>query len=324
MEPNDTTAQMVSASNHVIRGSLTANDVDLYTFTLTAPATVELEIYNLMDPVSAYTGVGAQMMLDCRSGTDTVIGVFDAAGDVTMDATAVATDDEDGDGSCSYVGPRDGTDNGSANTMEGMLPAGTYTIKVTNYFASDTLDRYLLDLTISSTAPVAPVPGDLVLNEFMAADNMSDTNCDGVVTGTNDEFVELVNVSSKVLDLTGVTIADSVVVRHTFAAGTTGSMTLQPGKAIVVWTGGAPACAGVTNWFVASSGQLGLNDAGDTITVNSATSVQLLQVMYPAATLNVSSNLSPDVVGTTYALHNTLGTMLKAFSPGTQVNGDPF
>jgi hypothetical protein len=196
---------------------------------------------------------------------------------------------------------------------------------VNHFFSSGTATRYLLDLKISSTnPPVAPVPGDLVLNELMAADNMSDTNCDGLITGTYDEFVELVNVSSKVLDLTGVTIADSVVTRHTFAPGMTGSMMLEPGKSVVVWTGGAPACPGVTSWFVASSGQLGLNDAGDTITVASASAVQLIQHTYPAATLNVSFNRSPDLVGTSYALHNAVLGAVGAFSPGKRADGSAF
>ena len=58
-------------------------------------------------------------------------------------------------------------------------------------------------------------------------------------------------------------------VRHTFTA-----MTVAPGKAVVVWGGGAPACAGVgpTMWQKASTGQLGLQDSGgDTITVQLGT-----------------------------------------------------
>jgi cysteine-rich repeat protein len=318
------TAQVVTASNHIIRGSLTAGDEDLYTFTLAAPATVELEIYNSIDNLPDYNGVGTITNIDCVNGLDTELRVFNPTGDVTMDATALAVDDEDGDNSCSYLGPNDSGDGDPPNPMQGVLPAGTYTIKVNLYFSTSTATRYALDLKMSSTSPVAPVPGDLVLNEVMAGDNMSDTNCDGAVTGTNDEFVELVNVSGKMLDLTGVSIADSVITRHVFAAGPTGSMTLAPGKAIVVWTGGTPACAAATNWFVASTGQLGLNDAGDTITVSDANMVQLLQLTYPAATLNVSSNRSPEVVGTTYALHTAVTGAVGAFSPGTRANGTAF
>lgn len=168
---------------------------------------------------------------------------------------------------------------------------------------------------------MTPVAGDLVLNEFMAGDNMSDTNCDAQTTGTADEFVELVNVSTKTLDLEGLTVEDSVVIRHTF-----GAMTLAPGKAIVVWGGGAPACAGVTDFEVASSGQLGLNDDGDTITVKTggATPATLLTVTYPMPTLNISRNRSPDVTGTVYANHNAVTGAVGTFSPGKRANGTAF
>ena len=174
--------------------------------------------------------------------------------------------------------------------------------------------------------PVTPMPGDLVMNEFMAADNMSDTNCDGSTTSSADEFIELVNVSSKYLDLTGLTIADSVIVRHTFAPTASGSMTLAPGMAVVVWGAGAPNCPGVTNWFVASTGQLGLNDDLDTITVatGDATPVPLITHAYTTPTLNVSFNRSPDVTGTVYALHNAVTGAVGDFSPGLRANKTAF
>jgi hypothetical protein len=162
------------------------------------------------------------------------------------------------------------------------------------------------------------------MNEFMAADNVSDTNCDTSTTGTYDEFIELVNVSSKVLDLTGVTIADSSMTRHTFAPAASGSMILQPGKAVVVWGGGAPGCTGITNWFVASSSQLSLNDAGDTITIANAAAMTLLTHTYPAATANNAANLSPELTGSSYVLHNTVTGAVGTFSPGKRANGMPF
>jgi len=165
-----------------------------------------------------------------------------------------------------------------------------------------------------------PQIGDIVLNEFMAADNASDTNCDGDTTGTADEFIEIVNVSNKTLDMEGVTIADSVVMRHTFPAG----VTIAPGKAYVVWNAGTPNCAGVTDFAVASSGQLGLNDGGDTITIATAdaTPVNLVSMTYGAATTNVSNNLSPDVTGTAFVLHNTMAA--TAYSPGKHADGSAF
>jgi cysteine-rich repeat protein len=318
-EPNDVAAQVITAGNHLIKGSLpSGTDVDLYTFTLTAPATVEIETYDAMDPTTDYDGAGTLDTLDCLED-DTELRIFDANGDLAMDDTALAYDDEDGAYSCSYLGPHDE----DGNTMEGVLQPGTYTIKVTPY-GGGTATRYILDIRISSDTPSGPAPGDLAINEVMSGDNMSDTNCDGAVTGTLDEFIEIVNVSSKVLDLTGVTIHDALYLRHAFAAAATGSLMLAPGKSVVVWAGGAPACAGVTNWFTASSGQLGLNDAGDTVTLKDAQMATLATTTLPAATLNVSFNRSPDVVGTSYVNHNTLNGAVGAFSPGTKADGTAF
>jgi cysteine-rich repeat protein len=165
----------------------------------------------------------------------------------------------------------------------------------------------------------APAAGDLVLNEFMAADNVSDTNCDGSTQGNADEFVELVNVSGDTLNLTGVTIADAVTTRHVF-----GALSVPAGKAVVVWGGGAPACVGVTRFEKASTGQLGLNDNGDTITVATAGGAPLVAVTYGQAALNVSSNLSPDVTGTSYALHSAVPGAVGSFSPGRRADSTAF
>ena len=328
VEPNDTTPQVLTAGNHVIRGTLPVEDVDFFTFTLTAAATVQIETYDTIDPQLDYLGVGTQTELDCRDDVvelDTRLFLFGATGDLTDEDTALFDDDDDGDNTCSYLGPNDSSD----VVTEGVLAAGTYTIMVRNYDPDVVADRYLVDLKITPTTPgggtaVAPVAGDLVLNEVMAADATADTNCDAATTGTNDEFVELVNVSNHAVDLTGVTIEDAVITRHTFSNAATGSMTLAAGKAVVVWGGGAPACAGVTNWFVASTNQLGLNDAGDTITVKTAAGVSLLTHTYAASTAAVSSNRSPDVTGTVYANHSTVTGAVGNFSPGKKANATPF
>jgi len=332
-EPNDDVAHAMALTqtHHQIFGSFSSDtDVDFYTFTLTAPATIELETYDAIDPNATYTGAGSVTTLDCTA-TETNIVVFDSTGDTTDDSTMLYSDYLDGSSTpagafssaqCSYIGPadRDGPD----PTQGVNLPAGTYTIKLEGIASK----AYILDTKftpdLGSTLPVAPVAGDLVLNEFMAADSTADTNCDGATTSTNDEFIELVNVATHPIDLTGVTISDSVTVRHTFAAAATGSMTLDPGKAVVVWAGGAPACPGVDDWFVASSGQLGLNDAGDTITLKDASANQLLTYTFGTATATKSFNLNPDITGTTYALHDAITGAVGAFSPGKKSDGSAF
>jgi cysteine-rich repeat protein len=322
VEPNDDAAhaQTITPVHHVIRGSLVAGDSDLYTFTLTEATNVTIETYDTVDAGHTYDGVGSLGTHIGCNVDDTQVRVFDSTGDVAMDDTAKWFDDDDGDQLCSYIGRADA----DGDTTQGTLPAGTYTIKVSPY-TTHASPHYLMDISFSTPTPVAPNAGDLVINEFMAADNVSDTNCDGATTSTNDEFVELVNVTSHSIDLTGVTISDSVTVRHTFAAGATGSMTLDPGKAVVVWAGGAPACPNVTNWFVASGGQLGLNDTGgDTITVKNAAATTVTSYAYGDATINKSFNLNPDVTGTAYVLHDALTGAVGAYSPGKRSNGAAF
>lgn len=185
-------------------------------------------------------------------------------------------------------------------------------------------DGYTCDFASPSvctmdTASETPAPGDLVINEFMAADGPTeDTNCDSSTTGTADEFIEIYNASSKMLDLGGVTIADSVVDRHVF-----GAMKLPAGQAVVVWNAGTPMCTGVTMFDVASSGQLGLNDGGDTISLK-LNGADLATVTYGAVTIGTSKNLSPDLTGTAYVDHTAVSGAVGKYTPGKKANGTAF
>ena len=189
---------------------------------------------------------------------------------------------------------------------------------------------------------VPPAAGDLAINEIMIADNSSDTNCDGATNKTNDEFIELVNTSSKTLDLTGVTIDDDGSIdstlgpRHTFGPSASGSLTLAPGKAVVVWGGGSPACAGVDDWFVASSGTLGFNDTpganspgagiSERITVRTAGASPVVIVqkdfLEGQVKTNISLTLDPDITGTSYIDHPMIG--MRRWSPGRKQDDSAF
>jgi cysteine-rich repeat protein len=343
-EPNNTTPQILTAGSHIIRGEFSTDDVDLYTFTLATTSTVEIETYFTINGSAAdYDGSGTNHLFDCpNSSDDTALALFPAAADPTMDAMALAIDVDDGDHFCAYLGSHDSDDDaletGVDPTQLVNLPAGTYTIRVTDDPLAGTIAsrRYMLDLKITpmGTGPVVPAAGDIKINEFLAADGGAtnggvDSNCDGVLTNSDDEFIELVNVSNKTLDLTGLTISDALGVKFTFATQTTGSLTLAPGKAVVVWGGGTPMCAGVTNFFINGTAHtLSLNDNGDTITLatGGATPVTIATTTYLAADVMIgtSRNLSPDVTGTAYALHSAVTGHVGNFSPGKHANGTAF
>lgn len=334
-EPNNTAPQALSAGNHIVRGTFEDGDVDLYTFTLTETSRVEIETYATINGTTAdYAGVGTTPVFDCLTEEDdTELAVFPDAVDTSDDANALAVDDDQGDFYCSYVGPNDSAD----PTQLAALPAGTYTIRLQPSSLAVTIPagtRYMLDLKIGPVATASEVPaaGDLVINEFLAADGGStnggvDSNCDNSLSDSDDEFIELVNVSSKMLDLTDVTIADTLGIKFTFTPQANGSLTLAPGKAVVVWGGGNPMCPGVTNWFTnGTKHTLSLNDAGDTITVatGGATPVTIATTSYSSSMIGKSLNLSPDVTGTAYALHSTVAGAVGNLSPGKKVDGTAF
>ncbi len=117
-------------------------------------------------------------------------------------------------------------------------------------------------------------PG-LVINEIYASvDSVSgDANNDGTAGASDgsDEFVELVNTSGSVFDLSGFTLSDSATVRHQFPGGTR----LDPGCAIVVFGGGnlnegrLAAFGGAIIQKANGSNTFGLslNDAGDLVSI---------------------------------------------------------
>jgi hypothetical protein len=116
-----------------------------------------------------------------------------------------------------------------------------------------------------------------VINEMLIDPDPfdGDANCDGVVSATQDEFVEIVNNGAVPMDLSLVVLSDGVLARHQFPPGTL----VEPDGAIVVFGGGTPSIDGDPDetWctplpanvivMTASSGALGLSNAGDTVTL---------------------------------------------------------
>jgi len=189
-----------------------------------------------------------------------------------------------------------------------------------------------IDTSACSSSPLA---GALIVNEFLAdppAGVPGDANCDGTRDGADDEFVEIVNVTSDPVTLDGITVSDGSSMRHTFAAST-----LDPGKAVVIFGGGTPGC---TTWpsdvivVTASSGQLGLNNAGDTVTITDSIGNTISAASWGAeGDNNQSLTLNPDLDDTNadplivegFTGHVSADTADgSAFSPGTHIDGTAF
>jgi cysteine-rich repeat protein len=125
---NDVTwrAQILDPVDQVIEGSLPAGDLDLYTFTLTAPTAVSFETYGDFDSGK----------LHCE-GTDTQLYVFANGTDVTTNAAAM-------------MGNDDSADDAPCSLVDGTLPAGTYYLKINLASSTASAAQYLIDMHVAA------------------------------------------------------------------------------------------------------------------------------------------------------------------------------
>ncbi len=172
----------------------------------------------------------------------------------------------------------------------------------------------------------APPAAQVVINEIHAdpaADISGDANGDGVRDGSEDEFLEIVNISGAELDISGWMLSDAVAVRHTFPAGSV----LPADCALVVFGGGTPTGAfGDSLVQVASGGFLGFNNGGDTIVINDGLSDVASYTYGAEGGSDQSLTRDPDITGAEpLVLHTSAaGSGGALFSPGTRVDGASF
>ena len=166
----------------------------------------------------------------------------------------------------------------------------------------------------------------IVLNEFLSAPSFKfaegDANRDGTRDFSQDEFVEFLNVSEEDIDLSNYEIHDVVGARHVFPIDTV----LAAGRAIVVFGGGTPSGAfGGSLVQVASSGSLGLNDAGDSIYLKTfGGDTILIEHRYDGTTQDQSMSRSPEGTGGFIAHTLIEGAEEILTSPGITADGERF
>ena len=156
----------------------------------------------------------------------------------------------------------------------------------------------------------------LVINELLADPGPFDANGDGLISFSDDEFIELVNAGSTPLDLSGATVEDAMRVRFTFPEGTT----LAPGTALVLFGGGTPPPG--MNALIANG--LFLNNRGDRIIVRAPGGATLADMSYGNEGSDDQS-LTRAVDGdgeAAFVKHRTVSS--APASPGTRADGTPF
>ncbi|HRE91109.1 MAG TPA: phospholipase D-like domain-containing protein [Myxococcota bacterium] len=138
----------------------------------------------------------------------------------------------------------------------------------------------------ATTVPSARAVPSLCIDRPLLA--MTEVLANPIGTDRDEELLELVNVGTASVDLSGYTISDALAVRHVFAAGTH----LAPHQALVVHAGPSTTAARL----LASSGQLSLNNDTDLITLRSASGAIIDRVSLGLAFEGESIHRDPDAL----------------------------
>lgn len=154
--------------------------------------------------------------------------------------------------------------------------------------------------------------GAVLINEILA-DPAADANGDGALSTTKDEFIELLNTGSDLVELGDWTLSDSVSLRHTFSASSA-----IPGYGFfIIFGGGVPQS--FSSAAIASTGTLSLNNGGDTVSLRNSNGDLVDQIIFGSeGGSNVSLTRSPDGQDV-WVKHSTLSNL--AFSPGKTIAG---
>lgn len=222
----------------------------------------------------------------------------------------------------------------------------TTAVKPTNTALPAPASDLLIPFTTGAFPIRAPLPVvgsatvDLVLNEVMAEPDTgnvaSDTNGDGVTDAEDDEFVEIVNVSATdYIDLTTLRIQDSTTTNefYTFpaTAGLRHRNMLAPGRAVVVYGGGAVSAArqviGRSKVHIDQANPQGVYNNGgvDTVRVVGAiSSDNRLNSGYTFTIRGRSLTLNPDLNQAGGLIDHGTAVPGTPFSPGLKVNAQVF
>ncbi|MFH1728077.1 MAG: lamin tail domain-containing protein [Pseudomonadota bacterium] len=189
----------------------------------------------------------------------------------------------------------------------------SFTITIYDGFSES---EFSFNITIESE----PVEYALVINEFLADPPedplLGDVNQDGIVSTSEDEFIEIVNYSETSINLENFSIYDSSSLRHTFTANDV----LGSYEAIVIFGGGNIDALTYTA-TIASEGCLSLNNSGDEIYLKDAQGNTIDSTIYAQeGGNNESLTLDPDITGE-FIGHTNIGDV---YSPGYRNDGSEF
>ncbi len=236
--------------------------------------------------------------------------VVDVFGDINVDGTGQSWEHLDG---WAYRSNKTGPDGTSFNLSSWLFSGPN-----------------ALDGETSNSTAATPFPfgtyiygpyTPVLINEIHAdpaSDISGDANQDGIRESTNDEFVEIVNRTSSDIDVSGWTISDAFSTRHVFPLGSI----IYANCSVVVFGGGSPTGDfGYGLVQTASTGSLGLNNTGDTVTLSNGMDVGDEVTYGTEGGDNQSLTRDPDLSDAWVKHSVAAGSGGAQFSPGTMIDG---
>ncbi|MCF6270257.1 MAG: lamin tail domain-containing protein [Melioribacteraceae bacterium] len=262
------------------------------------PATKLFEVQQSDDNVGFNNGSGKSNFSNSK---DAVLLVNSAVADTVVEVYWGSTAPQTAD--AIYLGP--------PNTISGDSISGKIRKSVTHKLDSDLWDTHTVVSgdTLSLFSPGANAPkkpvviaSDIIITEIMfdvPPDSLGDANGDGVRGSRSDEFIELYNKSSSVIDLSGYQLLESnSIAVYTFPSGAT----INPGQFVVVFGAVGPNGYGTTIpsetgifevqvttddanvGFNNSAGKSNLSQSGDCVAlINPAINDTLIEVYWGSA-----------------------------------------
>lgn len=179
------------------------------------------------------------------------------------------------------------------------------------------------DGEVVPSCTAVPAAGDLVINEILADPGDLDANGDGVPSGTDDEFVEVVNVSSSVLNLNGVVFRDAGTKVFNLPPG----LCLGPNQVLLIF-GKYNGTGSFGDAIVLNGNNLSLNNDADTVTLVDASSTVLAQASYSGNLANADQSIvrETDLSGSANFVRHSLAANAggRRMSPGFCQSGSAF
>lgn len=230
-----------------------------------------------------------------------------------VDGTAESNDTDFSDGE-GVLNISHGDQSGSFSNLD---ESTTYYFKIYPYSNSGSDIDYKTDGTIPEATATTLLTPDIAINEILF-DPAGDANGDGIISTSEDEFVEIVNYGSSELDISGWKVDEAAGTMITFPSNTI----LQAGQAVVIFEGGTPA--GDFGNSIVLDGTFTLNNGGDDVIIKDDQNRTVTSHTYSSGGNDQSIVRDPAYTGSFVDHTGATGSNGAAFSPGTKIDGTAF